>query len=148
MPGLRTNEAIRLTKTVMQLNSVFNPLLYCYREQRFRNAIRELSGLKKPRAIQPAVGVAQSCCRKDPVRLKAEKRTQILTRSTSCNVAYASDSFHFLTPSVVMLKKSLSAPTLDTWNSSLHGLDLQQPSSIVETSATIRADSGVHSCAR
>ena len=108
VPVFRRNAAIRFTKTVMQLNSLFNPLLYCYRDHRFRNAIRDLLGIKKPQAIKSAVGVAQSYRRRNPFRLnKVGKRKQRLTRSVSCNLTDALDA----TPSVVMLKKLLSAPT-------------------------------------
>ena len=98
VPVLRTNTAIRLTETVMQLNSLFNPLLYCYRDHRFRNAVRELLGIKKPQATQSVVGVAQFYRRRDPFRSselhKVGKRTQRLTRSASCNLTEALDSIH------------------------------------------------------
>ena len=55
LPVFRTIAAIQLTQKCAQMNSLFNPLLYCYRDQRFRNAIRELLGLKKPQTIQSAV---------------------------------------------------------------------------------------------
>ena len=138
VPLLRTNAAIRFTQLVTQLNSLFNPLLYCYREHRFRNAIRELLGLKKGEAIQVEVGAPQLTRRNDSIRPselhKEGKHTKRLTRSASCNLTDALYSIHG-TPRVVMLKKSLSAPTLDTCSSSLDGLDLQQPSSIVECKA-------------
>ena len=110
VPVFRTNAAIRFTETVMQLNSLFNPLLYCYRDRRFRNAIRELLGMKKLQVIKSAVdGIAQSYRGKDPFRLnKVGKRTQRLTRPVSLSL----DALIHGTPGVVMLKKSLSAPTL------------------------------------
>ena len=136
VPVFRTNAAIRFTKAVMRLNSLFNPLLYCYIDYRFRNAIRELLGtLKKPQTIKSAVGIAQYYREKDSLRInKVGKRTQRLTRSVSL------DAIIHGTPGVVMLKKSLSAPKVDKWSSFLDGLDLQQPLSIVETSATLLAD--------
>jgi len=124
LPLFRSNAASLFTQIFMQLNSLFNPLLYCYRDRRFRNAVRELLGFKKPQAIQSAVGAAQSFRRKGPVRSSelhiVGKRTQRLTRSVSCSLTDALYSIHG-TPSVVMLKKSLSAPTLDTCSSSLDG---------------------------
>ena len=145
VPVFRTNAAIRFTKAVMQLNSLFNPLLYCYRDHRFRNAIRKLLylGKKKPQATKSAVGVAQSYRRTDSFRLnKVRDRTQRLARSASL------DAIIHGTLGVVMLKKSLSAPKVDKWSSSLDGWDLQQPSSIVETSATLLADRGLQFEAR
>jgi len=124
VPLFRSNAASLFTQILMQLNSLFNPLLYCYRDRRFRNAVRELLGLKKPQAIQSAVGAAQSFRRKGPVRSSelhiVGKRTQRLTRSVSCSLTDTLYSIHG-TPSVVMLKKSLSAPTIDTCSSSLDG---------------------------
>ena len=122
-PFFRTNEPIRLTYIGTQLNSLFNPLLYCYRDHRFKNAIRELLGIKKPEAMSSKVG--DTFVRlKDTVRsselARVGKRTQRLTRSASCPHA----SIHG-TPSVVMMKKSLSAPTLDTCNSSIPVVDQQ-----------------------
>lgn len=122
----------------MQLNSLFNPLLYCYRDHRFRNAICDLLGIKKPQAVKSAVGVTRSYRPKDSFRAnKAGKRTQRLTRSGSL------DAIIHGTSCVVTLKRSLSAPTLDKCSRSLDGLDLQQPSFIVETIATIPVDSGM-----
>ena len=43
----RTNEPIRLTNFGTQLNSLFNPPFYCYRDHRFKNAMRELLVMKK-----------------------------------------------------------------------------------------------------
>jgi len=115
VPIFRSNAATLFTQIFMQLNSLFNPLLYCYRDHRFRNAIRELLGLKKPQALQSAVGVAQCFRRKDPFVPSelhtVEKRTQRLTRSASCNLTGALYPIHG-TPNVVMLKKPSSAPTL------------------------------------
>ena len=124
MPVFRTNAAFQLTQIFAQLNSLFNPLLYCYKDHRFRNAIRELLGMKKPQAIQPAVGAAQFLREKNSIRSlelpKVGKRTQRLTKSVSCNLTdIALYSIHG-TPSVIMLKKSLSAPTLDKCSSSLY----------------------------
>jgi len=113
MPVFRTNYAMRFSQRVMQFISLFNPLLYCYRDHRFRNAIRELLGIKKPQAIQSAVGTAEIVTRKDPFSRSSElqkelKRTQRLKRSVTSNLADALDSNHG-TPSVAMLRKSLSA---------------------------------------
>ena len=130
VPLLRTNVSIRLTQLATQLNSLFNPLLYFYRDHRFRNALRELLGMKKPQAKQSEVFAAQFIRQKDTYRSSeldiARKHTQRLTRSVSCNPTDALHSVHG-TPSAVMLKKSLSTPTLGTCNSSLEGLNPQQP---------------------
>ena len=135
VPLFRTNYSMRLTQLVIQLSSLFNPLLYCYRDHRFRNAIRELLRMKSPQVIQSTVGATQFIGRNVsfmPSELHiVGKRNQRMTRSTSCIATDALDSIHG-TSRVVMWKKSLSAPTLDTCSSSLDmldGLHLQQPSS-------------------
>ena len=144
-PVFRTNAAIRSSQRVMQFISLFNPLLYCYRDHRFRNAIRDLLGMKKPQAIQSAVGAAEFVKGRDSFRSselhKVGQRIQRLRRSASCNLTDALDCNHG-TPSVVMMRKSLSVHTLDTHPSSLHHLDRldpQETSAAVETSAAIYA---------
>lgn len=52
----RTNVAFRLTWAATQSSSLLNPLLYCYRDRRFRNAILKLEGIKSvPQRFRPAV---------------------------------------------------------------------------------------------
>ena len=137
VPVLRTQAANRLTQVVIQLSSLINPLIYCYRDHRFRNAILELLGMRKPQATSSAFGNNQFVRQKDIFRsseLPKGKCSQRLERSVSCTQTDALFSI-YRTPSVITLKKSLSAPTLDTRSCSLHVLDLQQTSSFVETSA-------------
>ena len=117
IPVLRTNEALRFMQILTQFTSLVNPLLYCYRDNRFRDALRELLGMKKSRAIQQAAGSAQLFKRGDPTMTSElhnlEKGTQRLTRSASCD---RTDTLGFYqgTHSEVKLTRSLSAPTLDT----------------------------------
>ena len=128
IPVFRSSAALRFTQILTQLTSLFNPLLYCYRDHRFRNALRELLGMKKSQAIQLATGSAQILKQEDPSRSSEphnlEKRTQRLTRSGSCDLTNPIGSYHG-TLSVVKLRRSFSAPTLDTCGSPLNGLDLQ-----------------------
>ncbi|XP_078381389.1 5-hydroxytryptamine receptor 1B-like [Oculina patagonica] len=151
-PVFRTSIAVRFTDTLTQLNSLFNPLLYCYRDRRFRNALRELLGKKKPQAPQPAVEAARFVRRKVPIASAEQhntaKPTRRLTRSTSCNPPEVLDSLHGRPRDEVTLKRSLSAPTLSKCSSSFDGLDRQKPSSITITSATIHVESSVQRKAR
>ena len=122
VPLIRTNATIRrFTQIVTQLNSLFNPLLYCYRDQRFRKAIAEMLWMKKVPAMQPSFGSTRFIRGKDPVRSSelqiVRKRSRRLTRSASCNLTGASYTTHG-TPSVVKLKRSLSASMIDTLSSS------------------------------
>ena len=107
VPIFRTTASHRFTQTLIQLNSTFNPLLYCYRDRRFRNAICELLGRKKPEAKQSAVGGAQLFRRNDRCRSPKShvvgNGIQHLKRSVSCNLTGG-------TPSVATMKRSLSAP--------------------------------------
>ena len=117
VPNFRSAASHRFTRTLTQLNSTFNPLLYCYRDRRFRDAICELLGRKKPKAKQSAVGAAQFFKRNDPYRSPklhiVGNGMQHLKRSVSCNLTGVLDSIQE-TPSVVSVKRSLSAPTLNT----------------------------------
>ena len=84
-PATRTNVGLRITTVVMLRNSLLNPLLYCYTDRRFRNAIAELLRLKKSAAIQSAVSAAQCVRRKEHLGSSEHhnlmKRKQHLTRS-------------------------------------------------------------------
>ena len=56
----RTNVAFRFTWAATQSSSLLNPLLYCYRDRRFRNAILKLAGIKStPQKFRPAVDAAR-----------------------------------------------------------------------------------------
>ena len=113
-PVFRSTAALRFTQILTQLTSLFNPLLYCYRDHRFRNALRELLGMKKAQATQLATGSAQSLKRRDPTRSELhdlEKQTQRLKRSASCNLSHPMGSCH-ATPSKAKLRRSWSAPRL------------------------------------
>ena len=44
----------RLADILMQSNSIANPLIYCYGDRRFKNAVLELLRVRKPETNQPA----------------------------------------------------------------------------------------------
>ena len=52
---LQSNSVFRLTETLVQLNSLLTPLIYWYRDRRFRNAVLEILQLRKPQPIHPPV---------------------------------------------------------------------------------------------
>ena len=65
-PVLRTSNAFLVAETLIQFNSLANPLIYFYRDRRFRKAALELLRVRKPEAIQPAVrkrsaGFTENC---------------------------------------------------------------------------------------
>jgi len=92
-----TKVVFRFTWAVTQLNSLLNPLLYCYRDRRLRIAIIKLVGVKSsPQKLQPAVDAAGLIItRKVPAELNnKEKPTILVPQSGSFNPAVASDSIH------------------------------------------------------
>jgi len=58
-PTFRTVLLLRILGTLFQLNSLINPLLYCYRDRRFRRAVLELLRIRKPPAVQPTDGAVR-----------------------------------------------------------------------------------------
>ena len=144
-PVFGTNSAFRLTEALVQLNSLVSPILYCYRDRRFRKAVLELLGIGKPEPIQPAVAAARFVRRKDPfgsVELQSVQKQRFATRSASCDPAVGLDCVYPLAkPHKILLKRSMSAPKLNKCSGSLVGSQLHQPSSILITSATIHAES-------
>ena len=52
LPFLRTSSFFRWVETVVLLNSLFNPLLYYYRDRNFRKAVWELLRFGKRQGIQ------------------------------------------------------------------------------------------------
>ena len=141
-PFLRTNSVFRTMDTLSQLNSVLNPVLYSYRDRRFRNAVQEILGARKPQASQPTV-VAMRCIRrkapKDSLKntLKTSKDTKPthLRRSESCYL------FCVLQGGTVP-KRSISAPAL--YNGCLKDQLLRQlPSPMLSTPAIIHVGCGV-----
>ena len=52
---LRTNPYVLWTQPFAHLNSLLNPILYCYRIRPFRDAILEMLQFKKPPQRQPVV---------------------------------------------------------------------------------------------
>ena len=69
---LQSNSAFRLTETLVQLNSLLTPLIYWYRDRRFRNAVLEILRLREPQPIHPPVA-ARIACRSNPVGTLTEQ---------------------------------------------------------------------------
>ena len=53
-PVLRQRLAMRVGDTFLYLNSVVNPLIYCYRDCRFRKAVLEILRIRRPK-VEPFV---------------------------------------------------------------------------------------------
>lgn len=109
-PALRSSTAYGVAHFLLQLNSIVNPLLYCYRNRPVRNAVLEVLKIKKPEATpQPVVRFHR---RKDPfgsvedvVDLQTEKRRSRLVRSASIDTALVLD---FAYDHQIKLKRSMS----------------------------------------
>ena len=153
VPSLSINVTFRLWDTLILLNSLVNPIIYCYRDRRFRNAMLEMLQMRKPQATQPAVGTVRYVRRKnlfaadeDVQVLQNVDKPACLIRAASCDLAVVSDHVHE-TSHNIMFKRSRSAPSLDKGVSVLVGLQPEQASSILIATATINFESaGVQAC--
>ena len=114
-PAFRMNSAFRLSEVFVQLNSILTPVLYFYRDRRFRNTVKELLGMKTSTNIRQSVDATQSSKKNEfsnnaSVRLSAcngEKTRSILTASASPETAGKVDQGLKAT-----LGRSISYPTL------------------------------------
>ena len=152
-PELREYSAFRWSNMLMHLNSLVNPLIYCYRDPHFRKAMLKHLGMQKLRnAIQPDANVERFARKKkaDPfvssrevvgLQTKGNTRSR-LTRSATCNTAHILDPAAHRRSREIVLKRSMSAPSLDQEGSRfLDGSLVKQPSPVLLTTATIRAES-------
>ena len=153
LPVLRSNSGFRSVELIVQLNSLTNPLLYSYRDRRFRNAVLELVGMRKPKTIQPVVSAMRYVKRKVPKGSqedvidieKAKKRIRLFRSESACDPVTVLDCVH--RNNELMLKRSISAPML--CNSCFDDQLLQeQTSSILTTTAIIHVQSGARDKAR
>ena len=142
-PVLGMYSIFQTTVTLLQFNSLLNPLLYSYRDSRIRKALLELFGIRKPKAIRPTAGAtvrqqARRDSRREMKQIRNAKKPSCMLRSKSCKPAVVSECVH----RNKIFKRSMSAPTL--YNSYFDGqLFRQQNSSILTTTAIIHAESGV-----
>ena len=146
-PFLRTSVSFRFWEILIQLNSLVNPLLYCYRDRRFRNAFLELLRIKKPQATQPTAGSVRYVRRKNPFESEENVPKQYkhvakhgrLMKTASCDPVVVHGE-----PHKAMLKRSMSAPTLQECHNlrPFNDIQQQQPSSIMVTTGTLQAESG------
>ena len=116
--------AWRVVETLVYLNSIASPLIYCYRDRLFRIAVLEILRIRKPKAKRFPVGNAavrfvrrqgSSGSVKDVVQTRKVENSVILTRSASCDLAteLSSGQGHLqLCSHKIRLKRSASAPSL------------------------------------
>ena len=113
-PAFRMNSAFRLSEVFVQLNSILTPVLYFYRDRRFRNTVKELLGMKTSTNIRQSVDATQSSKKNEfsnnaSIQLSARnggKNRSILTTSASPETAGKVDQGLKAT-----LGRSISDPT-------------------------------------
>ena len=95
-PVLRKRFVVDLKATFLYTNSVVNPLIYCYRDCRFRNAVLEILRIRKPKVTPCVVTDAARFARgkdvfdseRDKVQGQQVENPVRLTRSASCHLVH------------------------------------------------------------
>ena len=111
-PGFRKSSVFRSAETLLQMNSIVNPLIYCYRNRRFRNIILEILCIRKPQETKPTVLPMQYVRSKDLSSMGGTKKQpnaysrRLFPRSASCELG------NLTVLDGEMKKRSTSAPTL------------------------------------
>ena len=114
--SLRESSVFRWIETILQLNSLFNPLLYFYRNRRFRKAAFELLRCTKSSRIQADARTVRHIRRRrysmGSINIEdfhnQEQRPR-LTRSESCDAVMCSDRGNSHQACAVK-ERSMSAP--------------------------------------
>lgn len=144
-PTLRTSTSIRVSELIMQMGSIVNPLLYCYRDRRFRNALLEMLRMKKPQVIQRPANAAMPVHRvqeKVPMNSKnalpketpRETRTDGFTRSASCTSLNTElNRLSHQTTCHKTLTRSMSAPSFAQFNAAFESNQMPLPSTLTRT---------------
>ena len=138
-PGFRKSSVFRSAETLLQMNSIVNPLIYCYRNRRFRNIILEILCIRKPYETKPTDLPMQYVRSKDLSSMGGTKKQpnaysgRLLSRSESCELA------NVTVLNCAMKKRSVSAPSLIRLHSnSFDSFEPQNnPSSILTVVATV-----------
>lgn len=135
-PVLHTSTSFLSWELLIQLNSLVNPILYCYRDRQFRNTVLELLRMTKRRATQPTVGSLRYIRRKGPfgsvdLELHDLVKPPRSGRAASCDLAMIPVPDYETGSHEAALRRSMSAPKLKEYRSlSSHGgFQPQQPSS-------------------
>ena len=135
-PVLRNHYVFRSTETLLQMNSIVNPLLYCYRNRRFRNIVLEILCIRNLPAAKTKVGPSQVVRLKD--RLSSMEDTlekpnvcsrRLLSKSASCELSNVTELIG------AMKKRPVSAPSIIRLRS--NSPQSQNPSTILTVVATV-----------
>ena len=137
-PGFRKSSVFRSAETLLQMNSIVNPLIYFYRNSRFRSIILEILRIRKPPAAESKVDPMQYVRSKD---LSSAEGTQKQRNAYSRRLFSRSASGELANVTLLncaMKKRSVSAPSLTRLHSnSFDSFEPQNPSSILTVVATI-----------
>jgi len=113
LPFFRQVSTIRWVETIFQLNSLFNPLLYWYRNRRLRKATLELLRCRNRPAARTARHIRQrrySVASLDVEKLQNEQRGARLSRSESLGAMFCLDTFRQRRNEAVK-ERPMSAPS-------------------------------------
>ena len=118
----RQRLAMRVEDIFLYLNSVANPLIYCYRDRRFRNAVLEILKGRRPKE-KPSVVTDAVRFRdvkhndvfgsgKDTLQMQKVENQVRLTRSASCDLTQSVDRAYLDSRKIRLTrsKSSLSLP--------------------------------------
>ena len=123
-PTIHSVVSFRLWEAPVMLYSLVNPILYCYRDNRFRRAVLELLRIRKPRATVAVDGTVHYVSALYPIggvndvlelQNVDKSAPRLLTRAASCDLTLVPKCVHG-TSRRITLKRSLSAPTLEKCN--------------------------------
>ena len=115
---LREMSTVRVVETLMFSNSLVNPLIYCYRDCRFKKVVLEILRVKKPKP-KNAVDKVRFPKRKDgrgPLNDKVqitqeEDKNILLRRSESLDLIRFFDRA-YIEPNKMFVKRTMSAPLI------------------------------------
>ena len=137
LPSLRRSLFFRWSMMLAQLNSLFDPVLYCYRDCRFRKAMLEMLRMKKPapRAQRRQSISAQS--------LEDAPEIQRLPRSRTCvSLIHLRDTAHLSSATEDVTRgRRMSAPPRHATHTVIQ-VDVHQPK-INTSEPRIQIESGM-----
>ena len=113
-PVFREMFSVRVGETLMFSNSLVNPLIYCYRDCRFKKAVLEILRVKKPKP-KNAVDIVRFTERKkvsERVQITQEEDKNILLRiSATLDLTRFFDRA-YIEPNKMLVKRTMSAPLI------------------------------------
>ena len=125
-PFYIVSSVFRWSDLILQLNSLLNPLIYCFTRQRFRSAVLELLIIKKPRAIQSTTDAIlfekEKTNRFEPVVKKVVQQQQLRPIRSASWYTYTfffKNAYSTTYRDKPVLKRSVSGPSFLSENNSI-----------------------------